>query len=651
MTSMVFRYLLFMGLSMTNTQENCKWELQFQSQTVVLDLSPLSGSTIHLQEQQYPQYYLEFTPCVNNIKCSCYTSKPVMAAQITDVSNPTQCNGVLAEFDSNTQPSFSMSGNGVSQFTFDYPGEPNVCNPGCDGGRKQSITYICDINGTAQYNKDKSRFYESDKINNQCEYHLELYTKYACVNVNVSGSGVKWIVTSTDKSKLFAMQFPLVINNGTSNKQNVLTINEATTYQKMYGFGAALTQSSAYLLGELKSADSTRYWQLMDTLFNKSMDNDQSFGINVLRYPISACDFILPNIREFTMDDTYGDYDLSNMSLINAADYQIPILLDIMKINPYIKLIGSPWTGLPWLKTSANKPYPGNFDGGEILDDDKTYQTYGNFFLKLLQLYKSQYNVSFFGLTLQNEPLYEPNNYPGMGMSAQQQIKLINVAGPLLQQFFPKVKIMVYDHNWDVTDYAITVLSDSTASKYADGTAWHCYAGDVSAQSTVHNKFPDKETFFTECATFNADNFESDMEWAVKNLWLGSTNNWAGSVDQWNLVLDQNYGPHHGGCGNCRGAFRLDTSQNYKVINFETIYGLGHYGKYINPDVGATRLNVNMKGQTSCLSGTSWKNNDKDGKVMVMVNNFCGGDVEVGIQRGQQYVEATVPNGIATFLW
>jgi len=402
-------------------------------------------------------------------------------------------------------------------------------------------------------------------------------------------------------------------------------------------------------MGQYKKNNEAAYWRLMQQLFNKSMSNDDSFGINILRYPISACDFILPDIAEFTMDDTYGDYNLTNISLHNAENYQIPILMDVLSINPFIKLIGSPWTALPWLKTNANSATP--WFQGELVDDDVTYQTYGRFFLKLLELYKSQYNVSFFGLTLQNEPLYEPTNYPGTGMSSAQQIKLLEVAGPLIAAFDKNVKIMTYDHNWDVTQYAIDVLS-SDAGKYAAGTAWHCYAGEVSAQSVVHERFPEKETFFTECAPENPDNFRSDMEWDVENLWLGATNNWAGSVAHWNLVLDENYGPHHGGCGNCRGTFRMDTGDDYKITLFETILGIGHYGKYIDAEVGATRLGVSVSGSSGgCLTATAWKNNDADAKLMVMVNNFCGSGVEVAVQRGGEYVTATVENGMATFLW
>merc|ERR1740123_1660343 len=141
------------------------------------------------------------------------------------------------------------------------------------------------------------------------------------------------------------------------------------------------------------------------------------------------------------------------------------------------------------------------------------------------------------------------------------------------------------------------------------------------------------------------------MEWAVNNLWLGSTNNWASSVTHWNLVLDEQYGPYHDGCTNCRGTFRFDTSNDYEVVFFETILGHAHYGKYINPDVGATRLDVNVKGNEDCLTATAWKNDDAEAKTMVIVNNFCGQHIDIAIQRGAEYIETTMQNGMATFLF
>ena len=237
----MFAFSLIALITSSYAQDNCQWSLQFQDQSVTLDLSALSGSIIYLQEEQpNDQYYLEFTPCSNNISCSCYSSIRAMTAQITDTSNPAQCSGVLSVFDAKTKPSFSLSSDGLSQFEFVYPAQPSTCAQGCDSGRQQSITYICDKDGAEPYNKGKSRFYESARVNGICQYHLELYTKAACTSVNITGDGIKWILTSTDETKKFEMQYPLIAMNGSSNRQNIININEQTTYQKMYGFGAAV---------------------------------------------------------------------------------------------------------------------------------------------------------------------------------------------------------------------------------------------------------------------------------------------------------------------------------------------------------------------------------------------------------------------------
>ena len=43
-------------------------------------------------------------------------------------------------------------------------------------------------------------------------------------------------------------------------------------------------------------------------------------------------------------------------------------------------------------------------------------------------------------------------------------------------------------------------------AQYTAGVAWHCYAGDPSAQTTVHNAFPGKDTYFTECSGTQSSN-------------------------------------------------------------------------------------------------------------------------------------------------
>ena len=88
-----------------------------------------------------------------------------------------------------------------------------------------------------------------------------------------------------------------------------------------------------------------------------------------------------------------------------------------------------------------------------------------------------------------------------MRMSPQDQSKLIQILGPRLQNAgFGNVKIIVYDHNWDRPDYPMTILADSGSYPYVGASAFHCYAGDVTAQTQVYDAYPDKEIYFTECS-------------------------------------------------------------------------------------------------------------------------------------------------------
>lgn len=57
-------------------------------------------------------------------------------------------------------------------------------------------------------------------------------------------------------------------------------------------------------------------------------------------------------------------------------------------------------------------------------------------------------------------------------------------------------------------------------------------------------------------------------------------NNWAQSVLYWNLALDQNFGPHNGGCGNCRGIVTIHTDQQYRFTTSPEYYNLGQVGKF-----------------------------------------------------------------------
>ena len=80
--------------------------------------------------------------------------------------------------------------------------------------------------------------------------------------------------------------------------------------------------------------------------------------------------------------------------------------------------------------------------------------------------------------------------------------------------------------------------------KYVDGSAWHFYAGSITALGVVHNAFPNKNVYFTEFYTASTGDFASDLAYHLKNIIIGSTQNWSRNAIEWNLASDPNYEPH-----------------------------------------------------------------------------------------------------------
>eukprot|EP01083_Nonionella_stella_P122409 368271_1 len=299
-------------------------------------------------------------------------------------------------------------------------------------------------------------------------------------------------------------------------------------------------------------------------------------------------------------------------------------------------------------QTSAANGLQG-FYWGELAD----YETYARYLARVIDLYHD-IGIDFWGLSIQNEPYNEPNSWPVMRMSAQNQTHLVSLLGPLLQdKSFAVPRLMVYEHNWENAQYPIDVLSNPISYPYIAGTAWHCYGGDVMNQSVVHDLFPSKEIYFTECSGWGAIDWEGDLEWDTDQIWLGATNHWATMVIHWNLVLDQFDGPHQGGCPNCRGIFMMENDTHSDPTNFtyfEEYYGIAHFGKFISVN-GAKRVRVDMIEGCGCVNGTAFVNNDQSRTLIVIMKNFCTEPQLVAVQRmnGNGFIEVTLPRGLSTF--
>ena len=251
-------------------------------------------------------------------------------------------------------------------------------------------------------------------------------------------------------------------------------------------------------------------------------------------------------------------------------------------------------------------------------------------------------------ITPQNEPEYSPSNYPGSTWTATAEASFIQTnLGPALASAGLSTKIIGYDHNWDDTSFPSTVLAN--ASQYTAGVAWHCYAGNSSAQTTVHNSYPTKDTYFTECSGTQSNptsnTFSDTLMWHAENLLIGTTRNWAKSVVTWNMALDPSGGPSMN-CTTCTGVVTVNNSNGTATYNAE-YYTLGHAAKFIKP--GAVRIDSNTFGANN-IEDVAFRN--PDGSRVLYVQNADTASHTFNVSESGTYFTYTLPGkSIATFTW
>src|SRR5690606_33501108 len=183
-------------------------------------------------------------------------------------------------------------------------------------------------------------------------------------------------------------------------------------------------------------------------------------------------------------------------------------------------------------------------------------------------------------ITIQNEPLHDGNN-PSMYMTAADQALFIkDYLGPAFENANIQTKIIAWDHNCDRPEYPMEILSDPEAYAYTDGSAFHLYAGDISALSTLHNAFPEKDVYFTEQYTASDGSFDGDLKWHLKNVIIGAMRNWSKNALEWNLANNEYFGPHTpGGCTVCKGGVTIGSSGN--ITRNVGYYIVAHASKFV----------------------------------------------------------------------
>ncbi len=407
----------------------------------------------------------------------------------------------------------------------------------------------------------------------------------------------------------------------------IIQIDPSKTYQTIDGFGYTLTGGSARLLNEMAPmARAEILKELFDTEGN-------AIGISYLRISIGASDL---SDSVFTYNDIPAgttDLDMENFSIAPEEPHLIPILQEILAINPQIKIMGSPWTPPLWMKTNNHSI------GGSLLPE--YYDAYALYFVKYIQAME-QANIPIDAITVQNEPLH-PGNNPSLLMKAHEQAAFIRQSlGPAFRKHGIETKIIIYDHNADRIDYPLEVLADEDARQYIDGTAFHLYGGSVNDISKVHEAHPDKNLYFTEQWVGYPQNFAGDLAWHIRELTIGATRNWCRNVLEWNLAADPNQQPHTpGGCTRCLGAITINGNNIERNVAY---YSIAHASKFVRP--GSVRISsTELDGlpNVAFLSPT--------GEIVLIILNDTSTSQKIGVKSGEGFFETQLlPGSVATLV-
>ena len=350
-----------------------------------------------------------------------------------------------------------------------------------------------------------------------------------------------------------------------------IEVNPNIKYQKIIGFGGALTEASAYALSFL---DKKEQEKVIKSIYSKDGLN-YSLG----RVHINSCDFSLNNYCYVTDDDI----ELKTFSIEHEYKYVIPMIKMALKANPNLKLLASPWSPPAFMKDNNEQNH-----GGKLKDEYK--QAWANYYVKYLNAMHDE-GIPIKAITVQNEPLATQTWDSCVYSSEEERDFIKNYLGPtLVQNNLQDIDIYFYDHNMgaELLERANTVYKDILAANYVKGIAYHWYCSeDFASLSKCHELAPDKNIIFTEgCVEYGVYGegakmrFENGEHYAYHMI--NGFNNYNQAFIDWNVILDENGGPNH--VGNfCEAPIMIDKNTK-RVIYNSSYYYIGHFAKYIEKD-------------------------------------------------------------------
>lgn len=462
-------------------------------------------------------------------------------------------------------------------------------------------------------------------------------------------------VTNANRSALFQQQPEKIVFGAEQGKGLPIIIDDRQEFQSMDGFGFAMTEGSAFHLNRMSSSARA---QILKEMF---ASNDQNVGFSYIRLTLGASDLNNFVYSYNDLPDGKKDVELKKFSLGHDNDDVIPVMKEVLKIVPDIRIMASPWSAPVWMKASND------VRGGALKKE--YYEVYARYFVNYVQAMAKE-GIHIDAVTVQNEPL-NSRNTPSMPWYWQEQNEFVkDHLGPAFKAAGLKTKIVIFDHNCDRPDYPLAILSDPQTSQYVDGSAYHHYRGYLSGMSIVHRARPDKNIYFTEqMLTERPGSDIIHIASAVKRLVVDVTRNWSKNSILWNFAADPLNDPHtdNGGCSMCQGAITVDGDKVTRNIGY---YTMAHVSKFVRP--GSVRIastdsfepgvditedeeraevrRAMVVAHSDVLPNVAFKT--PEGKIVLIVANDSWSESTVKIQYNGRFANLKLaPGSVGTYTW
>ena len=475
--------------------------------------------------------------------------------------------------------------------------------------------------------------------------------------------------TTGTKSSLLQQKdsAPITAFEGEDSNRQTVYVDSSQKYQSYIGYGASLTHASAYLLMQ---ADETTRNEILQALFSRDGAN-----LSVVRIPVGASDYI-PGNTYFTCDDMptgKTDMALSNFNLDHDTEI-IAVAKEILKINPRVTFMASPWSAPAWMKTTRS------LFGGDLRSD--MYEVYANYLVKFVTEYQKQ-GITIDSLTLVNEPGVGKLSYPTMNLSGKEAAMITAYLGAKFEEFNLNVDIVAWDYNYGSSyapraDAYLDALYNEyadTAGKYSNTVGFHVYDGDAywnsnknfgmkSGIQKVTQEYA-KAAIITEITESDVSyDFANNLTWACQNVVLnpcavqndGEGNSWngCGGALYWNLVLDSNGQPSPADHGACFGVISLDAETengvtSYRYSKSSAYYAMAHVSKFLYDVDGVSPYAINAISNSSKLSVLAFYRHDGTVVVTVLNSHSKTQSVDIVID-GRKISYDIAPQSLVTFI-